>query len=301
MSDDAPDISEPVYLTLAEAPNDYDIYSVDPKDEGNDSARHLAEQAGTPFPDPPPTVQVGAKRRGAKVVPYRGRLNTGNYVRAVKRAMAHAGVIKWDKFTPVKGPFFYRAMVKFKKKHGLPVTGKTRLTYTPEMHKKLAPYFDDYSLKHLWKARVRPKSKAEHMREQKVADAYLGWRNRHLMHYTQGGSRTMGWSIPYPKIIAWADCSAWDIGIEKRSGNPLWQRLGTYTGTIRQAGHWTWSPKPGDHCNYGPGTGRHVGVFVGYDSRRVAIQIGFGSESGPNKAPVRYRPDFAGYTNSYGD
>jgi cell wall-associated NlpC family hydrolase len=286
---------EPTYISFDEVPLsalDYRDGEVSPEEEGDDSQWHTAEEGSRKALSAAPIL-----RSAPKVVPFRRVLkrgSTGKDVVAVKRALSKAGSMKWGGFTKMAGPFFPRAVKNFQRKHGLRADG----VYGPATHRKLAPYFDDYALKYLWKAMPPKMTREERVRQGIVADAYLHMRNRGSVHYTQGGGRMSGLNLPWPRIINWGDCSGILTCWYKRAGswvNPNgyvgWPPYG-YTGTLRQHGRVTHSPKPGDDVHYGFGTGRHVSVYVGN-----GMQIGHGSEAGPILGTVHYRPDFSHYRN----
>lgn len=67
-----------------------------------------------------------------------GKGSVGRDVIAVKRALSRAGFMRWQKFTPLFGPFMESAMKKFQEAHNIQPTGR----YGGKTHKALLPYFD---------------------------------------------------------------------------------------------------------------------------------------------------------------
>jgi cell wall-associated NlpC family hydrolase len=130
--------------------------------------------------------------------------------------------------------------------------------------------------------------------------ASLGVAHSPSIHYTQGSQRWDGirhglkaWRGEYPH---WADCSAYVTWC-------LWNGLshyhahdhvngqnwaGGYTGTLATHGQQVHSNfQHGDLCLYGSGFPfEHVAIYVG-----GGLVISHGSERGPLKCSMHYRPD----------
>lgn len=134
--------------------------------------------------------------------------------------------------------------------------------------------------------------------------AFLALRNRDRVWYSQGSSRWQGINsrriARLGQFPTWADCSsfytwcAWNglylpYGVRDTVNGANW-RYG-YTGTMREHGKRVRdldNLKRGDAIHYGPGTGRHVAIYVG--GGKV---ISLGSNAGPVLVSMRYRSDFA--------
>jgi cell wall-associated NlpC family hydrolase len=139
-----------------------------------------------------------------------------------------------------------------------------------------------------------------HARRRAVQAAWLAYRNRGVVHYTQGGSRWSGINGGLQsrrgQFPRYADCSSlatWCIwnAIKVAYGardtvNGLSWRAG-YTGTMLSHGARVKSLMPGDCIIYGRGhPGSHTAIYVG--GGKV---ISHGSEAGPLLLPWRYRGD----------
>lgn len=284
-----------VYLSLDDVPED----EYDPALDGDDSVHGPTGKANGE--DPLDLFSVVPKQRGAKVVPFRRSLKRGSRGRdvvAVKRALSRAlpRIFRWQKrFSPIFGPFTIRALKHFQRTRGLKPDGQ----YGPKTHAKLARHFDDYAVKYLWRAKAGKTGEAA-KRDAIVAAAYLTYRNRHSIGYTQGPSRMMGVThrLKPPRFPTWADCSAICTWYYYVAGAPDPNGRGYdgfgFTGTMRAHGHEVSSPQPGDDVHYGSGTGRHVGTSVG-GSRH----IGHGSSAGPLLLGNWYRDDLSHYRSHF--
>lgn len=139
-----------------------------------------------------------------------------------------------------------------------------------------------------------------HARARAVQAAMLCWRNRGVIHYTQGGSRWQGINgnlqSQRGQFPRFADCSSfttWCIwnAIKVTYGRPdvvngLGWRAG-YTGTMLNHGSRVSGLMPGDCIIYGRGfPGHHTAIYVG--NGKV---VSHGSEAGPLLLYWRYRGD----------
>lgn len=142
-----------------------------------------------------------------------------------------------------------------------------------------------------------------HARRRAVQAAWLCYRHKWAVHYTQGGRRWDGirlnLQVRRGRYPYYADCSSfvtWCIwnGIKVPYGardtvNGLGWRAG-YTGTMLAHGRRVSTLMKGDAVIYGRGfPGHHTAIYVGR-----GMVLSHGSESGPNYLPVRYRGDVCG-------
>ena len=141
-------------------------------------------------------------------------------------------------------------------------------------------------------SQVDPK-KVRGCRHRIVATAFVGYKNKEALHYTQDARRMEGvrGGIRPPRHPAWEDCSSfatwcyWAAGAVDPNG--LGYNGFGYTGTQVQHGKTTNSPRPGDLVFYGGGSvPSHVAVYVG--NGKV---VSHGSEPGPYLLPIDYRSD----------
>jgi Putative peptidoglycan binding domain/NlpC/P60 family len=167
--------------------------------------------------------------------------------------------------------------------------------YGPATHVALAPHYDRYGhlLMELAEAGLHPKKT---VRQRIVEAAYLGYRNRSAIHYTQSGQRMQGVreQLKPPHFPVWEDCSSFVTWCYYAAGAPDpngrgYDGLG-YTGTQFPRGAHVASPMPGDLVFYGGGSvPKHVAVYVG-----KGLVISHGSEPGPYLLPRNYRSDEVG-------
>lgn len=115
------------------------------------------------------------------VVPYRGPLKVGMKnlaVRAMKRALSRAGYIKWHRFDNV----FYKGtrafLVEFQKDVLVEVTG----IYDLPTHRKLARFYDAYSIQYLL---GEPISADDKIRNGFLAQLMYLYNRRYSLIYTQ--------------------------------------------------------------------------------------------------------------------
>ena len=132
-----------VYDTLLDVPLD------EPEPDGDDQVVPGEEDV---VYDPPVVMAEGIllPKKEVMVVPFRRVLKPGSRGRgviALKRSLSHAHYLKWIgmNFSPVFGPRTGRALKKFKQDNNLSGTP----VYGREAHKKLARFYDSYSIRHL--------------------------------------------------------------------------------------------------------------------------------------------------------
>jgi peptidoglycan hydrolase-like protein with peptidoglycan-binding domain len=213
----------------------------------------------------------------------------GRDVRAVQRALKKAGS------RPATHPLsnlFDDQMVEevkaFQTAQGIGVDGEVG----EETFARLEPFVDAFG-KSLIGAAQRQLASASNVRQQIVAAAECGYRNRDSIHYTQDARRMSGIRDQRrPSAFGeWEDCSSFATWCYWAAGAPDPNGLSYngqgYTGTQVQNGRITANPQPGDLVFYGAGAvPRHVAVYVG--NGRV---VSHGSEPGPTLVPIDYRSD----------
>jgi cell wall-associated NlpC family hydrolase len=143
-----------------------------------------------------------------------------------------------------------------------------------------------------------------HARDMAAEAAVLALRNAPVVHYTQTARRWDGiakhlkaWRGEFPH---YADCSAfvtwclWNgldhYGVGDVVNHERWQA--GFTGTMLEHGQKLDRPwDRGDAVIYGTGfPGEHTAIYIG-----GGLVISHGSEAGPFKLPVHYRPDVMAY------
>jgi NlpC/P60 family len=230
-----------------------------------------------------------------RIVPFVRVLRAGSVgfdVRAVKRALSHAGYLKWSRMTPLLGPVAVRALERFQQQHPpLKLDG----VYNLATHQRLAPHFDAFGVWLLQHAHTG--DVAARGRRRIVAAALFGHAHAWAIHYTQGPQRMFGVRnrIRPPRIPYFEDCSSfatwcfWLAGSDDPNG--LRYNGFGYTGTLaRQGLRAVGPPRPGDLVFYGPYPHKHVAVYIG--GNRI---ISHGSESGPYLLQPNYRSDLDHY------
>ena len=244
-------------------------------DDGDDSLIPAGETSYLPPPAPVVlTLTIPTVR--AIAVPFVGPLEPGmnnNAVKAMARALAHAGYLPWAPF--VLGSYFgwrkRKALIKFKQDHGL--SGSP--IYGDKAHHALAPFYDQYAIHYLLQG-----SLDDRQREKFISMLYYLYNMRYNLPYTQ--------RRPYdrrkPPTIG-EDCSSagewaaeWSdmpslSGLARGWGNTYSQldrfkKLGRVRGSILQA-------KPGDPRYYGAPS--HVAYWLGVDSWGTMRVISNGS------------------------
>lgn len=212
----------------------------------------------------------------------------GRDVRALKRALRAAGYLPRGRVTAVFDAETDAAVRAFQRDKGLEVDGEVgRFTFAA-----LLPFYDWFGR---WLvSRVKP-DEPRGKRHRIVATAFVGYRNREALHYTQDVRRMQGVRdrIRPPRHPGWEDCSSfatwcyWAAGAPDPNGHG-YDGIG-YTGTQVENGRQTNSPRPGDLVFYGGGAiPSHVAVYVG--NGRV---VSHGSEPGPYLLRIDYRSDRA--------
>lgn len=307
-------VSPPAFVAVDEVPDDL----LDPhpliEEEGDDSRlantmdslgivdeQHLsplAMNSTAPLP----------KSARARIVPLRRPLKSGmrgKDVIATKRALSHAGYMRWPKkWTLLAGPFWSKAVKKFKQQHGLPANS----VYDLPTHRKLVSlgHFDRYGALLMGQA-PRPADQT-HMqaRDRLEAIALYGYHNRDRIYYTQSAARMsiVRWHLGFPwfnytRRQLGEDCSSFDTGVFYSAKLPDPNHLGYrgwgYTGTLAEHGVQTVHVQRGDLAFYGRSPFRHVAMHVGYHQRAVS----HGSNAGPLLVSTfRYRSDYY-YSRSY--
>jgi hypothetical protein len=217
------------------------------------------------------------------------RGDTGKDCKAIKRALHKAGVGPATKDNQRFLDLAVRALRNFQKHHGLKMDG----VYGPLTHKRLAPYFDAYGA---WlMGQARKMTGPEQKRSVIVATAMLGYRQRSLIHYTQGPARMQGVrdKIRPPAVPHYEDCSSFATWLYWVAGAPDPNGRGFdgygFTGTMIQNGHLVGLAQlePGDLVFYGTrAVPSHVATYVG--GGKV---VSHGSEAGPLLVDRRYRSD----------
>jgi peptidoglycan hydrolase-like protein with peptidoglycan-binding domain len=222
--------------------------------------------------DVPRQVQLGS--RGRDIVAY-------------KRALRKLGLLpKGERSSPVFDKEMDAAVRKFQGDNGLEVDGQIG----PNTFAKLAPTVDAYGASLFEKVRVQMKEPTG-KRQQIVHAAYIGYKNRDRIHYTQSNERMQGVTknIRPPKFPTQEDCSSFVTwcyfvaGAPDPNGNGY---NGTgYTGDQIGQGKETQEPRPGDLVFYGRSHGdiNHVTLFVGNGQ-----VISHGQETGPMLYPIDY-------------
>lgn len=223
-----------------------------------------------PAPALPREIKLGAK---------------GRDVRAYQRALRKAGHRPKDaKTTNVFDQQMDAEIRVFQQAAGLLVDGEIG-TNTFE---QLLPYVDAWG-KQLLKA-VKPDVPSS-IRQKVVASAFVGYKNRDSIRYTQTGQRMQGVRdhITPPRFPAYEDCSSFATWCYWAAGGPDPNGLNYngqgYTGTQIAHGVECPSPRPGDLVFYGPSHSliNHVAVYVGNGN-----VVSHGQESGPSLYPMDY-------------
>lgn len=267
---------------------DVPLEDIDPALDGDDSILPKGEE---PFVPPvqllPHFFSVPATRTIA--VPFKGPLKPGmnnKAVQAMSRALAKAKYMPWEPWAlgSVYGPIKRRAMIKFKKDHGL----DAEPTYGPKAHHFLAPYYDQYAIHNLLEG-----SLDDAKREKFVSMLMYCYNIRYNLAYTQ--------ARPYDrrKPPMGEDCSSVGEWAAEYAGMPSLSGLARGWGnTYSQLSHFRrlgWmrnhvsEGKQGDPLYYGSPS--HVTYFLGKDSSGVIRIISNGSH--PMRiAPYNYRTDF---------
>ena len=212
----------------------------------------------------------------------------GRDVRALKRVLRRLGYL--DLSRGEAGPHFDAAtdsaVRAYQRDKGLEIDGQVG----PITFVSLLPSYSRYER---WLvSQVDPK-KVRGCRHRIVATAFVGYKNKEALHYTQDARRMEGvrQGVRPPRHPAWEDCSSfatwcyWAAGAVDPNG--LGYNGFGYTGTQVQHGKTTNSPRPGDLVFYGGGSvPSHVAVYVG--NGKV---VSHGSEPGPYLLPIDYRSD----------
>ena len=242
------------------------------------------------------------------VVPFRRPLKLGSRgsdVVAVKRALHKLNSyyhVKGSPWTPVYGPFLKVQMRRWQKKHmQTPGDG----SYGQRTHAAFVRRnaFDAYGAWLMKSAEWQ--TPEEKKRDCIVRTAIYSSAQRSQIGYTQGPARWSGIDrrIKPPNVPPLADCSSlstWCYWVADQEiggvpdPNGLNWRSG-FTGTMKMHGRKVTNPKPGDLALYGPGTGKHVTVYIGGGKC-----VSHGTSSGPLVLPVRYRSDLTEFRDYLG-
>lgn len=215
----------------------------------------------------------------------------GRDVRALRRVLRRLGYLELPRGEV--GPKFDAAtdaaVRAYQRAEGLEVDGQVG----PVTFASLLP---SYRRIERWLvSQVDPK-RIRGTRHRIVAAAYVGYRNKEALHYTQDARRMEGvrGRIRPPQHPSWEDCSSfatwcyWAAGAPDPNGRD-YDGFG-FTGTQVQHGAATKEPRPGDLVFYGGGSiPSHVSIYVG--NGRV---VSHGSEPGPYLLAIDYRGDRSG-------
>lgn len=231
----------------------------------------------------------------------------GRDVRALQRALTNAKYRKTKtgkyELTNTFGKYLDIQLRDFQRDHKLPVTG----VLDQNTFDKLWPHYDPRARDFVEKVRIARKA-AEDAQEDNVTEdavrmkivqaAFLGYRNRNNIHYTQGPSRWQGIDDKRrpPRYPNWADCSSFStwvywlyFGFGVDFINDAYWKAG-YTGTQIANGRVVsyGKAKPGDLVFYGPSywSIKHVAIYVGN-----GMVVSHGSEVGPSYYQIDYRGD----------
>jgi peptidoglycan hydrolase-like protein with peptidoglycan-binding domain len=212
----------------------------------------------------------------------------GRDVRALKRVLRKLGYL--DLPGGEVGPEFNAATAaavrRYQQDNGLEVDGQVG----PITFGSLLPH---YGRIERWLVSQVDPTRIRGARHKVVATAFVGYKHKEALHYTQDARRMEGVreGVRPPKHPAWEDCSSFATWCYWAAGAPDPNGLGYngqgYTGTQVQHGKTTNSPRPGDLVFYGGGSvPSHVAVYVG--NGKV---VSHGSEPGPYLLPIDYRSD----------
>ena len=265
---------------------DVPLEEIDPSQDGDDSLIPVGESPYWPPPAPQPFM-LTVPATHAIAVPFRGPLKPGmnnNAVKAMARALAKAGYLPWAPW--VLGTLFglqkKRALIKFKKDHGLPANA----VYGTGAHHMLAPYYDQYAIHYLLAG-----SLDDDKREKFVAQLYFLYNMRYNLPYTQ--ARPYDRRKPPYKGLDCSSAGEWAAefanlpslsGLARGWGNTYsqlqhYRNLGRVRSGVSQA-------DLGDPLYYGSPS--HVTYWLGGADDRI---ISNGSH--PMRiAPYNYRSDF---------
>jgi hypothetical protein len=225
----------------------------------------------------------------ARIVPLRRQLKqgmSGKDVVAVKRALSHAGYLRWPKrWSLVAGPKWRAAVVAFQRQYKLTADG----VYGISTHRKLVGlgHFDKYGALLMAQApRQHPADNRSKHRDR--IEAYLLWayHNRDRIDYLQRRPMHINaiWELPTNE-----DCSEFATRAYKAGGAPDPNGRGYdgqgYTGTLA------------DHGMPGPMESAALNFYGSYPHHHVTVGVGsacmsMGSSPGPLLLPVRYRGDY---------
>jgi hypothetical protein len=288
------------FVTIDEIPEDLLDVAPAEGEEGDDS---ILTDGALPANNPAPSAAKppGEIKRPVRVVPLRRTIKRGMNgpdVVATKRALSHAGFLRWPKKWPrLAGPFWVRALKKFQANHKITATG----VYNAQTHRALVRggHFDKYGALLMGQA-PRDGSRKGNVRDRLEAIALYGYYHRLGIYYTQGSDRM---TIVRNKVrFPWfdyvrqlgEDCSSYATGCYYSAKLPDPNGLGYsgwgFTGTLAVHGRQTVAVRSGDLAFYGPSPYRHVVVHIGTGTRCVS----HGSSLGPLLLPTfRYRGDYS--------
>src|SRR3989304_8311856 len=103
----------------------------------------------------------------------------GKKVKALNRALSHAGYRKWVKFSETGNPWVTKALKNFQEDYNLPATG----IYDKKTHEKMARFYDAYSIKCL--LAIPKVSKEQEKRNDFLAELMYIYNRRWNIVYTQ--------------------------------------------------------------------------------------------------------------------
>jgi len=235
------------------------------------------------------------------------RDSTGRDVRALQRALTQAGYrkTKSGKFelTNTFGYYLEGSLKRFQKDRKLAVTGildqKTFDALWPDYDPRARRFVQAVAKdRRDAEEEAADSNKEVNIRQSIVNAAYVGYRNRYAVHYTQDPRRWSGINLNKrpPRFPDYADCSSfvtWAYWLMFASGDDFINGAGWsagYTGTQIARGRLIprRSAQLGDLVFYGRSFWNigHVAMYVGN-----GMVIGHGNESGPNLTSIDYRGD----------
>jgi peptidoglycan hydrolase-like protein with peptidoglycan-binding domain len=292
---DDDDFEGEAFVAADEVPDE--LLDVPPVPDGDDRKVALGPLSQD---DPEPLMATPYPPHArARIVPLRRPIHPGmrgKDVVATKRALSHAGYLRWPKrWSLIAGPQWKKALQRFQKQHGIPATGG----YGIATHHTLVKlgHFDKWGAYLMAQApRPTPKKPAA-MRDKIVANSLYWYHVRNRVNYTQTARRMTIVrerirKLPFGGTI-WEDCSSFATGVYFEAGAPdpngrHYNETG-WTGTLRRQGKLAVGPpKPADLNFYGVRPDfSHVTIAAG-----AKTGVSHGSNPGPYLVAIHYRPDF---------
>lgn len=288
-------------------------FVLDEDDGSGDGDNSLLEATGgAGLPDAPVLLAaaLSASRKKRRLVPFVRVIKAGTVgldVRALKRALSHAGYLTWkDNFTSTMGKTAVAALHRYQRDHHDPATGhKLKIgPYDKRTHRSLARFYDPRGIWLLHQTSTKPTPSDRRLKMRGAA--ILTWQNAWAVHYTQGPMRMEGvrYRLHPPHFGHHEDCSSEATWLAFVAGVPdpnslHYNGLG-FTGTISAACKRVSHPKIGTFALYGPPFPyTHVATVIGFRDGHPIVQS-HGGESGPKILPYDYRGDFAHWADPLG-